>query len=64
MKSLAVGPGREVELGLPGGVKDAVAVLHVVRVDVREPADTAAGDGLEELAVGVEVIEVVLLLRD
>ena len=64
LKNLAVRLGGEGELELAGAVEDAVAALLRVRVDVGEPADAAAGHGLEVRAVLVEHVEVRLLLCD
>ncbi len=61
---LAMRLGGEGELELARAVEDAVATLLRVGVDVGEPADAAAGDGLEVRAVLVEHIEVCLLLVD
>ena len=50
----------ELEFSVAARVVDAVTGLHVIRVDVREPADTAARRGLEVLALLVEEHKVVL----
>lgn len=55
-----MGSRREEYLHLAVGVVDAVAGLHVIRIDVREPADAATRRRLEELALLVEKDEVVL----
>lgn len=62
-RDLAVRPGRERDLHLTTRVVDAIPWLHVVGVDVREPAYTAPRSCLEVLAMLVQEDEVVLVCR-
>ena len=48
----------EGELGLPGAAVDAVPGLLIVRVDVREPPDAAAGRVLEVRALRIQQLVV------
>ena len=60
----ALSPGRKGELHHTLGVVDAISWLLVVRIDVREPADTTSDDLLEVLAVLVEEDIIPMLVWD
>ena len=58
--TLAVGPGREINLHLAVFVVNAISRFHIVGIDVGKPANTATRSVLEILTVFVKENEVVL----